>query len=196
MICAKVRRMIGDAREDHPRVAAHLGHCPACRKLASDQTLPGRVFREVGPPEALDRLRVGLAASVLARLPREAPVPARAWLRPAAVAAAAGLALLAILVAVQPLIPGAGPGPERAQIASAAGLESAESLAAGSDLRVQRLGDSVEILLGRNGDHVHQVAVSTSPDFTRQRVTRFRGTRWVDPAPAPIVGGVVFYRID
>jgi hypothetical protein len=191
--------MIETAAGDHPGVMAHIEGCSSCRLLAADHELAGRIFRQAGPPEGLERLRLGLAASVVARLPREAGSPARTWLlRPAVAGAAALLALLAVLVALQPVIPGLGgsQAPRIALGASAPALEGQIGQAEQTGLVVQRLGDSVEVLLDPNGDRIHQVAVSTTPDFSRQRVSSFRGTRWVDPAPAPIVGGVVFYRID
>jgi hypothetical protein len=195
MNCAKVMRKIEEAAEDHPRVAAHLEGCAACRRAATELRLPGRLLRQGGAPEGLDRLRLGLAASVTARLAAERPAFVQAWLRPAVLGAAALLALLASLVAFQPLLPTGGEtGP--ALRAAGADLAPAGLEASRPTLHMKRSGDSIEVLLDRNGDQVHRVAVSTSPDFARRRVSKFRGTRWVDPAPAPIVGGVVFYRID
>jgi hypothetical protein len=197
MNCAKVMRKLDEAAEDHPRVAAHLEGCAACRRAAAELGLPGRLLRQAGAPEGLDRLRLGLAASVTARLAAERPVFVKAWLRPVVLGAAALLALLASLVAFQPLLPAGGEAGPALRAAGAdpapasAGLEASRPM-----LHMRRNGDSVEVLLDRNGDEVHRVAVSTSPDFARRRVSKFRGTRWVDPAPAPIVGGVVFYRID
>jgi hypothetical protein len=54
----------------------------------------------------------------------------------------------------------------------------------------------VAILFDRNGDKIHRIAMSTRPDFSTSKVTEFQGRRLKDPAPAPNVGGVVFYRID
>jgi hypothetical protein len=178
--------MIETAREDHPAVVDHLAGCAGCSEQLSRLTVPGRLLATAEPSAEIPRLRLGLRQAILARAGSAAPVrPAVPWRRSALAGTAAGLAAAVSLVAALHA------GPSMLDPRTSAGHART-----GDGFRIERAGNDVTIEFDHDGEKVHRIAMSTRPDFSTSKVTETQGRSWRDPAPAPIVGGVVFYRID
>jgi hypothetical protein len=186
MTCNRVRKLLEEAREDDPRVSRHLESCAACRDEAEAWKAPGRLLRELGVAGPVPRLRLGLRAAVTARVGAEAITSTRAVSLRTVLAATAAVVALAVVLVSAPWSPADSP----IDAIVAEGKTSADGF------EVMQKGDSVEIRFASNGDRVHRIAMSTRPDFLRSKVVTVRGPSWTDPAPAPIVNGVVYYRVD
>jgi len=193
--CSKKRRQIallagGELSQGRSeRLRSHLKACSGCRELHSElRSLGGlaRLALQTSPAEdeGFSSVRGQVRSRLIAAASPGAPVartPIWTVLAPVAgVLAMAGFLLLT--------------GPAREAGFSGSGLPEAYPA-----LSVSSVEDAGSVIFAINdGDQeVYRLAVSSrSSDFEEAQVFEVQGGTWLDPAPAPRPGQVLYYRVD